>query len=823
MQIGCQTILWGRKISNLEEVVKTIAQAGFSGIEFAQRPDLLGIGNDPKELKLLLEDYDLKLLGLAGGTLAERIKFARDVFPHVYLYIERWDPDDYEAIENAVEAQLRLALHPHLFKPTQNLDDIKKLLDEHSELYCIPDTAHLKIAGDDPRSIFSVIRDSQIAAIHLKDWTSEFGRSSHNYAKGFIELGRGIVGIDGFISTLTQHEYTGWLVMEQDSSQLPITLCIERNAEWLQSKGFLMPPKYRQRHTSRYRPPTPKLDGTLAPRQKSSFYPALLNASMKRPGLFFQELAKSLADLMQCRFATVWACPTAKDFLSLLAIYPDPTIDCLDRTPRVSETLTRDTIDGQKTMPFDLTNQENKALSSNREFFDNEGLTHMLSVPVLNPYNPNHTLYILNFFDNKAFQNTDDDDYYEIARNCAIASDKMLDDACASASGRVALIKEEAPTVSGFIKALHKLLTETFDCEGISIFLINSTGNRLIPQTEEMCELVWQSPNAAHHHYVLGEGITGTIWKTKQFFLTRSARQERNLGHVEKSYEKHKSIDKDECLFAPILTASNDVIGVVRCVNKRANPTRIASSMFSDDDCAVMESLLQAASPRLEALIRHERHLDALNQIVHSVDTPLFDITKAAKNVRNSPNPSADLLMLEAASLYLKGVLAYGEFLIRRDEGDLRAKEGWFNLLKDIIDPASERCMYLCLKANIPYRGIEIRDDDMPDVLGDKEMLIQVFFRLLCNAIIHRNRDRSFKVVVSTGGNTGSGKKVQVTHWGHGIGTELRDDVFRGIGLGLCSQIMKMHDCNILLKPILFPTTFELVFPASRTQWKHPF
>ncbi len=82
----------------------------------------------------------------------------------------------------------------------------------------------------------------RIVAVHFKDWSPEFGRSSHRYARWFVELGDGSVDLDGVIDELNRVGYDGWLVVEQDYTLTdPIANTIH-SARWLARRGLLPEP-----------------------------------------------------------------------------------------------------------------------------------------------------------------------------------------------------------------------------------------------------------------------------------------------------------------------------------------------------------------------------------------------------------------------------------------------------------------------------------------------------------------------------------------------------------------------------------------------------
>ena len=88
MKIGAETVIWGQQIDDLPGALDLLEFHGCEGVEFSQRPDTLG---NARELKSMLRDRSLHLLGLAGGTLRERMEFCGDVLRPDYLYVESWD------------------------------------------------------------------------------------------------------------------------------------------------------------------------------------------------------------------------------------------------------------------------------------------------------------------------------------------------------------------------------------------------------------------------------------------------------------------------------------------------------------------------------------------------------------------------------------------------------------------------------------------------------------------------------------------------------------------------------------------------------------
>lgn len=237
MKVGFQTVSWGRRLhDDGKEMLQVISKAGYEGVELMQHPKEFG---SAKQLYSHLKHLDLKLLGLAGGSIKERVDFIEELIDienrailrqnepiekiirfgldYPYIYIDTWDRRQVQL----VESKLTLALHPHMFKPIQTAQETEKLLLEHNYLRFLPDTAHLTIAG---ANLLKLLDDNlrRIVAVHLKDWASEFGRSFQFYSRGFgVRFGHGDVRLSEIIEFLKLKRYNKWIVVEQDVADDP--------------------------------------------------------------------------------------------------------------------------------------------------------------------------------------------------------------------------------------------------------------------------------------------------------------------------------------------------------------------------------------------------------------------------------------------------------------------------------------------------------------------------------------------------------------------------------------------------------------------------
>jgi sugar phosphate isomerase/epimerase len=264
MQVGFQTISFGRSLENHgRPMLKAIKNMGYEGVELEQHPSEFGSAETLYHI-LKTDCKGLKLLGLAGGSLEERVRFAQELIDYEdnaigqdikktfeedgylqtteriirfdiqsgnypYIYVDSWDEDKekYEGYKD-----LNFAISNHMFTPALTAREVTKILETFPRLHFLPDTAHFLVAGD---NTIDVLYEHyyRIIAMHLMDWTSEFGRSYQFYSRGFgVEFGQGDVDLNSIINFLKDPStesnrqdflpYDKWIVIMQDIVPNPL-------------------------------------------------------------------------------------------------------------------------------------------------------------------------------------------------------------------------------------------------------------------------------------------------------------------------------------------------------------------------------------------------------------------------------------------------------------------------------------------------------------------------------------------------------------------------------------------------------------------------
>ncbi len=232
------SISWGNQ--PLEIILRDAELAGYSGVELFQHPDELG---GAKAILRAFDNSNLRLIGIAAGSFDDRCRLVREIalvrnvslddLSLPYVYCDEWRETD-ARFTQALNDGFTIGLHPHMYKPVQTLHEAEQILAKHSKLRFLPDTAHLRVAGDDPAKAIE-IQSARLIGVHLKSWREDVGRSYQFYARGFCELDEGDIDLEGVLDVILRKNFTGWLVVEQDSTTNPRESA-ERSLNWLKDR-----------------------------------------------------------------------------------------------------------------------------------------------------------------------------------------------------------------------------------------------------------------------------------------------------------------------------------------------------------------------------------------------------------------------------------------------------------------------------------------------------------------------------------------------------------------------------------------------------------
>lgn len=188
----------------------------------------------------------------------ERMAFAGRIeeHPEAWLPAKRFRTlmdNLHRAAETCQAAGFQAVLHHHAGTYIETGAEIRRVLDamDPALLGLCLDTGHARFGGADPSALVHTYHEL-IRHVHLKDCSTAVLEAGHERgddfgtlvrAGAFCELGRGDAGIADCVEALRQHDYHGWVVVEQDRYLLAddtfedLVAAQRRNRDYLATLG----------------------------------------------------------------------------------------------------------------------------------------------------------------------------------------------------------------------------------------------------------------------------------------------------------------------------------------------------------------------------------------------------------------------------------------------------------------------------------------------------------------------------------------------------------------------------------------------------------
>jgi signal transduction histidine kinase/sugar phosphate isomerase/epimerase len=808
MRFGCHTIIFGPRLGrNLDRILEVISEAGFEGVEVFQAPRELG---DPNAFLSKLRDRDLVLLGLAGGSLEDRAEFLRQANflpgePKPYLYLDSWSP----LAAALARDGYRLAVHPHYLKRIEDDDHVRRLLKEHSNLLYLPDTAHSYIVGMEMHNLLRTYFH-RLAAVHIKDWRSSFGRSSPLYARGFTSLGKGRVK-ESIVRTLDTLKnvlkYQGWVVFELDYAEGLREQAVFDAACWLRDLGYLAPNETRAEARS--------LPESEQREEDERFLCKLLlrltRISSHQISTAYEQLASILRQTFKVERVVLWSCTETEQWMHVLGIDP------LQEVPK----------------PIKLASDLDLCRP---QMVDPQ----CLRVPVTSSWNPNQLRFMIDFV-GAQLPEMGDEAWDCVQRALARFGDTLLDDIGMIAVTEVGEASSQATSLDEFAVSLTDYVEKTIGCETAVLFLVDESRTRLYACPEQNNKkIIWNDPD--RQFYEKGDDqFTTAVWQEIRRPVAVHRFETTPFRHSPLSRLAVRADRDPSVLIMPIIDGNREIVGLMKCAlrkNHREEPI-----LFSDEDVALLDQILLAALPHLVRLQENERRHWQMLKVTHEFKRPVNSLRTLTKNLRyefrererEGIRPLSHDYLGDAESWtdLLRALMQRSEYFTKNPK-KLAIRPERILLSRDVIAPVVRQLRMELreedLEEDITFPTIR----DVPAIWVDRNMFQQVFFNLLDNAIKYRKPDAKGVKIAVLGFDNHSSFEVQVIDCGIGIPENMQDEIFRlgtrsvnahhfkiagtGIGLWLVKSLLEKHGCTIQLKQRAEPTVFSITIPPSLTR-----
>lgn len=263
----------------IAQALKEMVEAGYEGTEYGT-----GLPSDPKSLKAMLAPHGLALasmfcwvsledqekqpdeieramgiartlsamevreliLGMRGSSQRIALAGRVPVDGSAGLTEKQWRTlagGIHRLARLCEPLGVRLAVHPHAGSYVETRAELERLfqVSDPKALGLCVDAGHLVYGGADPVEVVESFA-SRVSYIHIKDVDAavlgqarERGYSFLDALRAFIfcELGKGCLKLRELMDALRKVGFSGWIIVEQDTSRLPPLETARRNRRYL--------------------------------------------------------------------------------------------------------------------------------------------------------------------------------------------------------------------------------------------------------------------------------------------------------------------------------------------------------------------------------------------------------------------------------------------------------------------------------------------------------------------------------------------------------------------------------------------------------------
>jgi signal transduction histidine kinase len=401
----------------------------------------------------------------------------------------------------------------------------------------------------------------------------------------------------------------------------------------------------------------------------------------------------------------------------------------------------------------------------------------------------------------------------------------MLDDFNTLVSSTLGAITTETVfnLKASFYDGVINLVKGQLQVNSVSIFEARDDGEAIYCVATTGLE---GNPDLAIVGYAKNEGGTGTIFGAGKPLIS-------DFDKPGKFIERTRTGRADIPFLGVPIIAGRTVIGVIRCVEKAA---AVAGSQevlpFSYNDLDNLTFLARQLGPVMEMIKIQEKREQGVAIAIHDIRTPASTLRDAIHALRSKIKAMGvfdkvkyEVDDLNGTVLSLLKVIGMASRVVGVDfhpqwkqvnlEGEIIAR------IKAMLYPEAQS-----YRLQIYFDGFE----KLPPVTTDPDLLEEVLFNLLKNAIKYSFRNTDIEIIAETV-KARQAWSIMVRNWGPGITNEEAEKIFfpffrgsagrargPGLGLGLYSvrRITEALGGSVEISSLLSPTVIRLTFPFER-------
>jgi sugar phosphate isomerase/epimerase len=225
-KLSVTTYPWRRITTpkQLASVLETIKKIGFEGVglEYGYLPSAIKL--KPELTQPIVEKSGLENGGTFSPGARTRIKWAHDSGTPL-IWVSIYSNDTKVAleklrrfVETSKEFGVTASLHNEVRSAFQTSGDIKRAMKSIEGLTLCLDTAHGSAAGVKIPDTIEEYSD-RLTLVHLKDFKGNVPLREVKFTRDFVNVGRGVVDLQGAVDKLKSVGYRGQLMVEVEANE----------------------------------------------------------------------------------------------------------------------------------------------------------------------------------------------------------------------------------------------------------------------------------------------------------------------------------------------------------------------------------------------------------------------------------------------------------------------------------------------------------------------------------------------------------------------------------------------------------------------------
>jgi nitrogen-specific signal transduction histidine kinase len=470
-----------------------------------------------------------------------------------------------------------------------------------------------------------------------------------------------------------------------------------------------------------------------------------------------------------------------------------------------------------------------------RSFYDDSvigklDLNYMVAVPILNTFNINQVLLLLNVYPASEPDIEDVINFRQFGESLAGHFESLLRDKCIRFANRLDVemgkIVVRAPVNT--YKTLVKLLQRAASADLVQLFLEKSGGGYLKRE--------YSTGKVPDEDAARIEELAIACWQeNREKMQFRSGDQ---TIHYRELLPHATVSDMRSWVFVPLRDLAGRAKGSIFASRRCVTPAGQILPPFTYEDICLVEAICRSFSAQLEILMADFARISSLDKLGHELRLPLSAFRAAVEKIQSETEDQG----ISLAHDYFFNVRFYCDTMkrllfeldaVRKGPRALVLQTSSVRFHADIIAPAVRFLKLVMLKERLKPKQVKYGKiiSNIPELFLDQWLMTQVVFNLLENSIKYSRQRKADVEIEIEGVKHDDNFEIVFRDNGIGITPGYEDKIFlqgirapeaclyhvlgEGFGLWFSREIVSLHGGRLELRSSQDPTEFAIVLPAS--------